>query len=390
MKILYLSKETFPSEKSRSLSIMRVCQAFADEGHKVQLVGFMPKTDYAPNEPIDFYGLKGGFEVIRYQLTELWKSRLSRFLLLDGFFLAWKTRKNINQLKPDLIYSRLTITELAFIPSHIPILYEMHSLGPLGQKKLHRFCFRLILKLKQFKRIIVTTDVLANTLKRTLPDIPEVTIARLSADLPVKLQDADIARFKNDHLLGNNFSFHVGYTGYLDTIGLRGTDIIIKTAAVMPEIAFHIVGGEPEVVEYWKNYAQNYAKHGNIFFYGYRNPNEMPYFLNCFDVTLAPLQHRPSERAPSGQNMSPLKLPQYMSYSKAIVASDIPSHRECLINERNALLVTHDDIGQWVSAIELLRDNISIREQIGKSAQLAFYSGFTHQIRTQRILSGLN
>ena len=45
-----------------------------------------------------------------------------------------------------------------------------------------------------------------------------------------------------------------------------------------------------------------------IFFYGYKNPSMMPYFLNCFNVVLAPLQYRPEARAPLGANMSPLKL----------------------------------------------------------------------------------
>lgn len=116
----------------------------------------------------------------------------------------------------------------------------------------------------------------------------------------------------------------------------------------------HIVGGEPEIDDYWRGYSEQYKKNTNIFFYGYRNPNEMPSFLNCFDVALVPLQYCPSTRAPIGENMSSLKLPQYMSYGKAIVESDIPAHRECLISNETALLVTHDSIEEWVMAINTL------------------------------------
>ena len=387
MKILYLSAAILPSEISHSLSIMRVCQAFTDNGHDVTLTGIAPTKD-AP-DPIKFYGFKGGFKVIRH-LLPFWakKNPIASRLLLPGLVLGWKTRKLCNQIKPDIIYSRLTITELAFVPRDIPIIYEMHSLGPFGISFIHRWAFRWILRRKNFKRIVVTTNVLAEWLKDRIPDA-EITVARLSAEPPVELTQKQISAFVNDNFQGHNFKQHVGYTGYLDTEGLRGTDIIIQTAARMPDIAFHIVGGKPEIVEHWKKYAEDYNQAGNIFFYGYRNPNEMPYFLGGFDVTLAPLQHRPTKRAPIGKNMSPLKLPQYMGYGKAIVASDLPAHREVLSEGETALMVRHDDIDAWVSSIQSLLDNENKRRAMAKAGKKAYASEFTPRIRIQKMLSGL-
>ena len=117
--------------------------------------------------------------------------------------------------------------------------------------------------------------------------------------------------FRERNLKGVNFKHHVGYTGYLDTIGLRGTDLICRVASSMPKVAFHIVGGEQVVVDYWKGYAEQFNKNDNIYLYGYRKPSDMPSFLSCFDLVLAPLQLKVSNSAPTGMNMSPLKLPQY-------------------------------------------------------------------------------
>ena len=44
-----------------------------------------------------------------------------------GFF----TQEELKKFKPDIIYSRLTLFELFFLPKDIPVLYEMHSLGYL-------------------------------------------------------------------------------------------------------------------------------------------------------------------------------------------------------------------------------------------------------------------
>ena len=113
------------------------------------------------------------------------------------------------------------------------------------------------------------------------------------------------------------------------------------------------------------------------------------FFLNCFDVALAPLQFRPSKRAPKGQGMSPLKIPQYMGYAKAIVASDIPAHREILKHNETALLVPADGIIEWVEAIKSFLANPEKRAEMGQKARQHYKSEFTPQIRVKRILDGI-
>ena len=386
MKILYLSKAILPSEISNSLSIMRVCQSFADRGHEVVLTGVAPSAN-SP-DPITYYGLRGGFKVFRYTFNRLMDNRIIRRLQLPGLMMAWKTRRLPATINPDLVYSRLTLAELIIVPRDTPIIYEMHSLGYLGMSFLQKFLFHLLVQRKNFRRIIVTTNTLADMLKKELPNI-EVVVARLSAEPPVSVDPDKIDTFRENQLQGKGFKHHAGYTGYLDTIGLRGTEIICKTAARMPNTAFHIVGGTLDIVTHWKKYAGNYNHHDNIFFYGYRNPAEMPLFLNCFKVVLSPLQFRPSNRAPEGQGMSPLKIPQYMSYAKAIVASDIPAHREILKHKETALLVPADGVNEWVEAIKSFLVNPEKRAEMGQKARQHYKSEFTPQIRVKRILGGI-
>lgn len=383
-KILYISRAVFPAEKSHSLSIMRVCQAFTDVGYSVVLSGLALSREIS--DPIEYYGLKGGFSVELNYLGKLLHSRFARKFMLDSLVMAFKNRKIIKDHKPDLIYSRLTLFDLLFIPKDTLVVYETHNLGYLDGSWLQCQIFKLLLRKKNFRKFIVTTERLQKELSKHLKGI-KVVLARLSAEPPIEISESELCDFQRDTLSGKEFNRNVGYTGFLDKVGLRGTEIICQLADKIPKAAFHIVGGETEIVNYWKKVSEKWNHNKNLFFYGYRNPNEIPYFLKSFDIALAPLQNRTNKNAQLG--MSPLKIPQYMGYGKAIVASDIAAHREILQNNNTALLVRSDNIDEWVDAINRLFYNQELKQKLETNARKAYYQGFTPEKRVKLITEDL-
>ena len=385
MKILYLSGSSFPTVVSHTLSKMRMCQAFYDAGHSVMLSAAAGSDN---KDVINYYGLRGGFKLALKKLPRWLDSRLVRVLRIRSLLLALHHRRILHSFRPDIVYSRLTTAELLLLPSDIPIIYEMHSLGQIGRGGLNGLLFRWLIRCKHFSRIIVTTDALADMLHERLPGT-EVVVARLSAETPVEINTEIQADFCAENLQGESFAHHVGYTGYLDTVGLRGTEMICLSAAQLPDVAFHVVGGDIEAVRYWNEYSKQHNIHENIFFYGHRNPTEMPYFLGCFDIVMAPLQWKPTRTAPTGAGMSPLKLPQYMAYHKAIIASDIPAHREVLTDKKNALLVSCDDVDAWVNAIQHLLLHSDQAHKIKDAAHNAYLQDYTPEKRVEKVLNGL-
>ena len=383
MKILYISGANFPSEVSHTLSKMRMCQALTDAGHDVTLSAF-GKSEFESNI-IEYYGLKGGFSLnlinIPFWLDNPWLKKIH----LHKLYAAFCNRGVINRFKPDIIYSRLTLFELIFIPKGLSVIYEMHSLGFLGKKWPAPSLFKLLVSRKSFVRFVSSTNALACLLRAKFPK-KDIVIARLSAELPIEIDTIKLSDFKNKQLQGQQFEHHVGYTGYLDTVGLRGTEIICQLAVEIPNIAFHIVGGDKTAVKHWKELKKCNTSNNNLFFYGHRNSSEIPYFLNCFDVVLAPLQHRPTSRAPIGENMSPLKLPQYMAYKKAIIASDLPAHREILDEKRTALLVKCDNIDAWVMAVKSLIKSPDRRNNMGLRAYHDYLKSYTPAGRVRSII----
>lgn len=389
-KILYLSRAVFPSKVAHTLSIMRMCQAFVDAGHEVTLVGRANPLD--SSDPIAYYGLRGGFRFERFvdeqqQDEEQNETKGRRASLRSRLKLAMAARRLIRKIQPDFLYSRLTLYELFFVPYRLPIVFEMHSLGPLGHHQ-EGAIFHFLTWLKSFRRIVVTTSILAEMLRERLPGI-EIIVARLSAEPPIVISAEDLVKFREANLQGKAFKYHVGYTGSLDKRDIRGTSVICKAASEVPEAAFHVVGGDSEVVDYWHEFAKAWNRHGNLFFYGHRKAREIPFFLGCFDVVLAPQQFRPLPRAPQGQNMSPLKLPQYMAYGKAIIASDLLTHQEVLRHGETAYLVPPADIEAWVAAIRKLIDRADFRSAMGERARTDYFAQFTPDGRVRRILEGL-
>jgi len=363
-----------------------MCQAFADQGHAVLLAAAAGEDS---GDVVEYYGLRGGFDLALKRFPALLKGRLARSLRLRELLLALHHRWVVRSFRPSLVYSRLAVAELVLLPRDLPVIYEMHSLGPLGRGGLKGLLFRWLLRCKYFRRIIVTTDALAGMLRERLPGV-EVVVARLGAEPPVQVDAVALQAFRAEHLQGHRFSRHVGYTGNLDTVGLRGTEVICRCAAALPDVAFHVVGGDAESVAYWRMFAGQNNTHGNLFFYDHRNPAEMPFFLACFDVVMAPLQWKPSRTAPIGAGMSPLKLPQYMAYRKAIIASDIPSHREILEDGSTALLVQCDDTDAWVTAINKLLADSVLRERIGDAGHRSYMRNFTASGRVRTVLQGLD
>ena len=116
----------------------------------------------------------------------------------------------------------------------------------------------------------------------------------------------------------------------------------------------------------------------NIYFYGFIPHSKISNYINSLDICLLPNQKIVLTHGSSIQKeiknysnfTSPLKLFEYMSHKKPIIASDLPVIREVL-NEKNSILVKCDNINLWLKAINYLRKSKN-RDIIANQALLDF------------------
>ncbi len=90
-----------------------------------------------------------------------------------------------------------------------------------------------------------------------------------------------------------------------------------------------------------------------VVFHGAVEPGRRFEWIHQVDICLLPL----TETSIGGRYTSPLKLFEYMAAGKAIIVSDLPSMRQVLTSERDALLVPVGDPQAFARAIErMLQD----------------------------------
>ena len=374
MKILYISNSIIPSRTANSIHVMKMCQAFADNGHQVVLLAPNNKNKYEKgvDDVFDYYGVRKNFKIKKLWYPDLKSGTIFYTLTILIYLLINK--------KFDLVYGRflhgcyfatLLKSETIF-ESHAPI-YEEH--------KFTKKIFNLLIKSKYFKKLIVISQALKNMyLENTNLKTNNIDVIHDGADEVIDLS-------KKANLKGKKGNLKVGYVGHL--YKGKGIEIIESIAnKVSNGIEFHIIGGIEKDIIQWKQKIQN----KNVFFYGYVPHKEVSDYINSLDVCLLPNQRVVLAHGAIGGGInisgytSPLKLFEYMSHNKAIIASDLPVLREVL-NEKNSLLVEHDNTKSWIDKIELLK-TLPERQKISYQAFKDFYE-YTWKNRAKKIISNL-
>jgi glycosyltransferase involved in cell wall biosynthesis len=368
MKIAYISSSTIPSRAANSIHVMKMCQAFAQNGHEVVLVAPHKRDSLEPGveDVYKFYGVDECFEIIKLPWL-LVKGRGHIYGLLAGL----KARS----LKPDLVFCRNTPGCFFAAKLGLPVILESHS--PAEDSGLiSEWMFRGILNSSRLQKLVVITHALKKYYQENYPvDRVQIQVAPDAADPIPEGTPPFVLPNKGERL-------QVGYVGHL--YQGRGVEIIMEIAKLCNWADFHLVGGNDADISYWKIQTQI---HKNICFHGFVAPAEAERLRISFDVLLAPYQQKVTTTS-GGNNvdwMSPLKLFEYMATGKAIICSDLPVLREVVEHEKNVLLCPPDDGSAWQNALERLQHDPALREKLGNSGYNEFVQHFTWKVRAYRV-----
>jgi glycosyltransferase involved in cell wall biosynthesis len=98
---------------------------------------------------------------------------------------------------------------------------------------------------------------------------------------------------------------------------------------------------------------------------GFVPPTQVPTYLAAADVLVLP---NTAKAAISRLYTSPLKLFEYMAAQRPIVASDLPSLRDILTPQHNAVLVTPDDPTALAAGIAQVLADPHLAERLTRQA----------------------
>ena len=371
MKIVYISDSIIPSRTANSIQVMKMCNAFAKNGHSVVL--FCP---YCPGlneknvkEVYDFYGVEKSFKIIK---IPSWNYKI--FSHIYGMLCVLI----ILLINPDLVYGRglSGLVWAAFVGKRV--IYEIHKPNEIEGRKA-----KYLMKSPKLQYIVTISNRLKEAVLLKIRN-NKVIVAHDASDINENI----CGEYMQKQLLYKNTTVNIGYTGHL--YPGKGGEIIVKLAEIMPNICFHVYGG-------FKKDILKFNKVGlkNVIFHGFINPGNVPAVLNKLDILLLPALDKvfidgSNPRAPNiSKYMSPLKMFEYMASGRPIISSDLPVLREILSNKSNCLLVPHDDISKWQEAIEYLLMNPKFAEELGRTAKETLEKKHTWDKRARAVLSCL-
>jgi len=352
----------FPSRAANSVQVLSMCSAFAQLPSDTTLVGVKGKRS---DDPFEFKNLPSGL------VCKLFKRPKIRVLgaLYYSFCVAFIFL--IRFKKFDFYYGR-DLALLYFVPKWGKrFMYEVHD-EPSALKLLLE---NLLLRKKGFSGLVVISAALRDYYATKFPRlVDEILVAHDGANIPAvaPVPALEVSQSK----------FTVGYVGHL--YSGKGAEIVVMLAKVMPNVDFHIVGGTEVDIERLKC-----SQSSNLTFHGYIPSCDVPSYLASFDVLLLPPQKVVSVHGGTGnisKYMSPLKMFEYMSSKRPIIASALPVLKEVLVDRKNCILVEPDDLNGWVASIDELRVNPELSSDLASQAFYDLVSNYTWTKRVNTII----
>jgi len=380
MRIVYAYDERLPLGMARDVYVVRTCHALAQAGHQVRLL--VARGRLRAPELLAHYGLAPAEGLLIQGLPSLrWGPGLGWGAV---FHLAARgaLRRLAQQDEVDVVLTSTLELAAALRPGrrrrHLHV-YDLHALqgreadGPVRQIE------RRILS--EVDGIVVTTRALAEALRELYRPPGPIEV------IPPACPAAPAAAPPPPYRPGAE-PFRVGYTGQLHR--LQGLEVSLEALARLPDVELHLVGGSAEDQARLRGVAERCRVAERARFHGFVSPRELPEVVAPFHALLLPplaQGGRPYE--------TPMKLFEYFTYRRPIVASDLPSVRELLVHGETGWLVPPGDPAALADALETLRRDRGLVRDLADAAyaEVARYSpgaraerlvGFLKAVRAQR------
>jgi glycosyltransferase involved in cell wall biosynthesis len=171
----------------------------------------------------------------------------------------------------------------------------------------------------------------------------------------------------------------VMYVGSLEPY--QGIDLLLQSfarvAARIETADLVIVGGAARDIAAYREACRRLGIAGRVHFVGPRPVRELPALLAQADVLVSPRLRG---------NNTPMKLYSYLHSGKALVATDLPTHTQCI--DRRVAVLAAPGPDAFADALERLLQDAPLRSRLGAAARGLAEAQFTYRAFRER-LNGL-
>lgn len=373
MKIAYFIDTVIPSQRANTVHVMKMCQAFTQQGHDVTLYCDMDEQKTELQSIWGNYGIINRFNIKRIQVSPFIRKYGHR---LANILSAWLKAKGAHHF--DIAYGRSAYA-LYFLRKKGKYIFEVHA----EPDKWNAHFEKTILQHSNCIGVVAISEALKRRYLEIFPFVKAENIHVLHdcADIDVS-SDNSFAVLRNTRAE----DVKIGYIGHI--YPGKCMEVLIPLAERKKEYMFHVVGGTDEWINKWKEIIIEKGIQ-NIIFYGFVNNSDVGKYYRVFDIFLMPFSKKVmlgnKNAMDIGQWISPLKLFEAMSYKKAILSSSLPTIQEVLVDHVDAMLADPDNIDEWAEKLDELVQDSDLRHNLGANAFEKLKRDYTWTERVKKI-----
>jgi len=382
MKILMIVPEPFFSPRGTPFSVYYRTQTLGRLGHEVDIVTYHVGRDVAlPNTRIH--------RVFKVPLVNKLKVGPSFAKLYVDFFLFFKAFWMLLTKRYDAVHAHEEAVFFCLIYKlflwRLRIVYDMHSSLPqqlrnfaFTKSGLLVYVFDLLERLSIRKSSVVIT--ICPELQKVVEDLrvptPSIMIENsLFHEIDYQDRGDEIPdtlinwrRFEGKHV--------VLYTGTFEHY--QGIPLLLECVETVvakdPNAVFVLIGGAPQQLIAMREMAERLKIKDHVIFTGILHPNTVKRFLKRADVLVSPRM--------TGNN-SPLKLYEYLSSGRPIVATNLETHTQ-ILSDKEAILVECTPEGLADGILRVL-SKPDVAESLGRHARALYEKAYGEQVYQRKL-----
>lgn len=370
MKVVFANHEPFDPGRARALAKLRLVCAFARQH---------PVTMLSPDSADKLRA------IARDEMALDWPAGLTAVRLPAVYKLMGLTinavftralRIELEKLRPDVLWL-LSDKLAAKFATRWPLIYEAHMIGTLYRQDRGASTARVESYRRMEQKIFDGAAGLA-AINRLLVEEAERMFGWKGPSV-VSLGAVEPSLFQPTWQGGDGRT--VVYAGTMQF--WKGIDLVLQAVALAPQLRLKLIGGsKPDEIARVKQAIAELKIGERVELTGRVPQRELPALLGQCACAVHAL--------PAGLNISerltsPLKVFEYMAVGVPVVASDVPSLREFLVDGDNARLFRAGDAAGLAAALsEVCRDGALAARLSGKAKADA--QKYTYDARAANLL----